>query len=203
MTHVREQYQEWLLTDQRTRRAYGAPLSKKEFAERKGVSERSLRRWELEESFQQALEERRAELAKRAKGDWAERAAKKAATPEPAKDPRHKKRRLYDEQKAEEQAPALSEHEEYVAEHLSVGSDPGRAEYESVRDEIARRAGEGDAKALELYMRFWGSHYAEQEAREQEAQFQDLSDDELVSRTLSLLGRTRVREWLSNLPVEV
>lgn len=62
----RRAFAEWLVTPTSTRRAHRLPDSKEAYARARGVTSRTLRRWEGEESFQRLLTEARERLAEMA-----------------------------------------------------------------------------------------------------------------------------------------
>lgn len=81
---------------------------------------------------------------------------------------------------------------------LAVGEDDrARREYESIRASLLSSAQNGDPKALDLYMKHFGGHFAAEEQAARSRGLQDKSDDELVDETLALIGRHRVLAWLN------
>lgn len=77
--------------------------------------------------------------------------------------------------------------------------ESGRAqsEYERVKASILEAALAGDTKAQDQYMRHFGVHFAQEERAARSRGLQDKSDDELVAETLAIIGRERVRAWLT------
>jgi len=69
--------------------------------------------------------------------------------------------------------------------------------FDEIRDNLLSLAREGDPKALELYMRHFGKDIAERRRAAAERGLIEMSDDELVDRTLRLIGRERVLVWLN------
>lgn len=183
LDRVREEYLEWLLLDQRTRRVHGLPQSHAEFAEVKGTTDRTLRRWRNEdEGFQQRLEQRRVEVAQRGPNG----AVVPSPRSYPQTDPRAAGRFEPPEPVSAGDDPAV------------VGvEDPDERIYRVVKDEISRGAREGDDKLFALYMKWWGNEFVEREREARESAFLDLSDDELVGQVLDLVGEERVRGWLA------
>lgn len=58
---VKNEYITWLATSKRDLIANNLPTTKKAFAELKGVSQRTLSRWEMEDDFKEILRQRRTE----------------------------------------------------------------------------------------------------------------------------------------------
>ena len=75
--------------------------------------------------------------------------------------------------------------------------DKDRREYEAIRESLLASAQQGDPKALDLYMKHFGSHFAQEEQAARSRGLAGKSDDELVDETLALIGRPRVLAWLS------
>lgn len=68
-------------------------------------------------------------------------------------------------------------------------------EYHHVKGTIVRMASEGNAGAMDLYMKHWGRPFAQAEVDGDE--LGELPDDELVSRVLGEVGVDRVAAWLA------
>lgn len=183
---IKAQFLEWLCLTKRTRNAWGMPLSQKEFASVKGITDRQLRRWKQDPEFQEKWRQREQEIAQQA-GAYVPKSD--VSDPKPHKDPRSA---------ASRQMPDPPEDIDHKIqrEALEQGHDPGRAEYESIKESLAKQAREGDIQAAEKYMKWWGQPYAEEERAEREAQFSELDDDELAAQALELIGMEKVAEWL-------
>lgn len=188
---VRTEYVEWLILSDRTRRAWGMPLTETEFAEHKGVSARQLRRWKSSPEFQQLLEQRRHETAAQA---GAHMPKAEVAAARPHQDPRAAQRRRVNTD------PPADVDEEVQRAALEGGYSPERAEYESIKAAVAEKARDGDPQAVDKWMRYWGQQFVEEERAEREAQFAELDDEGLIGEVLSLIGEDNVRRWLDGEP---
>jgi hypothetical protein len=73
--------------------------------------------------------------------------------------------------------------------------DPASAEFDDIRSNIASAALRGDQKALDTYMRWFGSEFLEEQRAQRESSFADMSDEQLVDGILSLIGRPAVERW--------
>lgn len=185
---LREEYLEWLLLDDATRRAHGLPRSDREWAAHKGKADRTLRRWKDREDFQERLRQRREQIARGAANSTV------APSPEgrPYTDPRSVRR-------FEAPEPVQRERDRIVSEAASEGvTDPEERDYLAVKSSLRDKAMDGDPRALELYMKHWGQSFAGAERDRAESRFPDLSDDELVGELLSLVGVDAVRGWLES-----
>lgn len=185
MVPIFEEYLEWLLADKHTRRVARWPATEQEFAELKGTTTRTLRRWRDEPDFQEKLEQRREQIAARGRNGSVGRGR-------PAKDARVKRQ-------FEPPAAPQREADRIAEEAAEAGvTDEGEQSYLAVKSAIRTAAEGGDGKALELYMRHWGNLYAEQEREQHQSSFPDLSDDELVARLVDLAGAERLRAVLGD-----
>lgn len=148
-------FAEWLCTPPHVKRAAGLPTSKEAYSRARGITTKTLTRWEQgDKLFARVLEE--------AKQRWVE-------PPAPGDEPPH---------------PAEGE------------VDPLKRDYAVIRETLVERAKEGDPKALDAFMRYYGKTLAEEEAAVRNSGLSGLSDDELVAQTLTLIGREKVLAWL-------
>lgn len=150
------EYLEWLLTDRRARQINGLPDSDREWADWKGLSPRTLRRWKSAPAFQARLKEREGERSRQARDSTV--SALVAGVPDVAG----------------------------PGEELTKPEQ----DYETVRETIVRNAGKGDARALDLYMKYWGKPFVDAELRDDD--FSDLSDAELIAQVLVAVGAASV-----------
>lgn len=183
---VKTQYIEWLCLTDRTRRAWKMPLTESEFASQKGVTTRNMRRWKSDEDFKLKWRQREQEIAQQA-GAYVPKAD--VSESKPHRDPRSAAKR-------EKPDPPEDIDRKIQREAIEQGHDEQRAEYESIKASISQQARDGDAQAVEKWMKWWGQPFADEERAEREAQFADLDDDELAAQTLELIGMERVAEWL-------
>lgn len=159
---IRQEYARWLMQDRLTLAANGLPTSHVGFADAKGVSDRTLRRWRTDDDeFAELLlaEERR--LAASVPGGTLRRAGSLEHVP--------------DDVEAAERA---------AAEGLD---DPDYLDYLRVKTAIRDKAMDSDRASLELYMKHWGHEHAAQEREQRERGFAHLSDDELVTEVRRML----------------
>lgn len=182
---TREEFVEWLCMTERTRRAWNLPTTEREFADLKGVSARQLRRWKSSDEFQRLWRQREHEIAQQA-GAYVPK--EDVGEVRPHYDPRADARRR-------PPGPPEDIDQQVQRESIERGYDPQRAEYESIKQAVAEKAREGDPQAVDKWMKYWGGPLAEEERAEREAQFAELSDDELADRVLELIGREKLSEW--------
>lgn len=180
---LKGEFIEWLVLDKAARRSWGLPTTITEFADAKGVNPRTLRRWREEPAFDRKLVQRQIEVAQGSpNGTVAPPKVTAHGRPHPSK--RH-----------DPPAPVEPKsHPELV--DLDI-DDPGRRDYEHLKAQLRDRAlsGEGE-KALELYMKWFGAPYLEAERQARESSFTELSDADLIDRTLDIIGEDNVRSWL-------
>ena len=191
---VREEYLEWLLLDKRTRQVHNLPRSQAEFARVKGLADRTLRRWQGEPEFQERLAQRRGEMERAGRGGAVKPQVVTSGS-RPASDPRDG--RVRGAVRDDDPLEAVDRvHESLVAEARSAGLSEDEADYLSIKGAIRDAAGEGDARALELYMKYWGNELAQRERERAESRFPDMSEGEIADAVLSLLPVQVVSGWL-------
>ncbi len=179
---VMQEYAWWVATPKRLRTSLSLPKSKKAFAEFKGISERSLYRWEKDEKFQRLIEQRKVQLAGNAPN-----AAVSAAVggPQPYTDARATRTR--------EGGTPVTEADDPVHR---VTDDPDEAQYLKVKSTLAGMAADGNQGAMDLFLKHYGKPYIEAE-RSDLSPFADLDDGALLDRVLSLIGAEFLADWLS------
>jgi hypothetical protein len=175
---VREEYLEWLLLPRRTKLVHRMPLTDKDFADEKGVSTRTLRRWRDLPDFQAKLEERQADLATAQPGGT----VSGVGGSRPSKDARTRKTRP-----------------KAVGADADLPDDatPDERDYLSAKSALIAMCGDGDLKALDLYFKHYGKSFIAAELEARDSSFADLTDDELIEATLQLIGADRVARWMA------
>jgi hypothetical protein len=179
---VQEEFLNWLLLDKRMKIAHRLPMTEADFAELKGTTTRTLRRWKAEPEFQTLLEQRKVAAAGKMLPNSAvavgggravrdARAKGKVSPPRPA-DPAR------DDPWDDPSAPA-----------------PER-EYLKIKGVLASMASQGDRQALDLWMKYWGKEFVAAE-QGRESILAAMSDDELLAEACVLLGERRVAGWLA------
>jgi hypothetical protein len=164
---AKEALGQWLTYSQAERKRFKLPETQKRFAERWGVSPRSVIRWIQQDPLVEAVREREEQ---RVKGK--REPAPLVPLPDPQAEP--------------EPVPEL-DLEDY---------DPASAEFLEIRRNIAELARQGDQKALDTYMRWFGKEILEEQRAQRESSFSDMSDEALVESILALVGRPAVERWL-------
>lgn len=179
---VRREYASWLALDRRTKVALNLPLTDQDFAEDKGTTTRTLRRWKGEPEFQTLVEQRRVELAKN--GPNSTVAA--VGGPRPVTDARSAARVSAPDEATPEDDPALD-----------GDLTPGEADYVRVKDTLSRMARDGNQGAIDLYMKYYGKPFIEAETSDS-SDLDDLTDEQLVNEVCELLGTDAVADWLAD-----
>ena len=186
---VKAEYANWLATPKRLRLGLGLPTSKAKFAELKGVSSRTLRRWQEDEEFLLAVEQRRKVFADEGPNSSV---AAKTASPRPHTDARSRARFASPE-------PAGVEDDPVVTPELSADE----AQFAKVKDTLAKMAEDGSTQALDLWLKHFGKSFI---AAEQDSGFEELrgmSDREVLAEVLALSGRdaalsSLVADWVAS-----
>lgn len=188
ISKLQADYASWLLTTKRDREMYDLPTSSLQFARLKGVADRTLRRWRNDvPEFQEYLEDlrRRANREGVPVGLTPPEEIARPQTPTDARTlpPAEQRVRL----PPKEANPAYDD-------ALSLDEQ----QYATVKAEIARQASGGDAKALELYLKYWGGEHLRRERAENEL-LAGMTDGQLVSEVISMLGVELVASALADL----
>ena len=178
---VQAEFVEWLLMSKGERSDRGLPTSYQQFAVRKGVTAETLRRWRNDEAFQRRVASRKVDY---------ESGGPALFCPPDAYDKPELSRHIGERQK---ESKRRSRVEERVAEAAASGSEDER-DYALVKESVRDLAAQGDAKALELYMRYWGKAHAEREEEERHSKFPEMSDLQLQRAVLSMIDPTVVAE---------
>lgn len=184
---VKEEYAAWIATPRRLRKALDLPGSKREFADLKGVSERSLYRWEKDDQFQALVEQRRMQYL----GGIPNAAVARMGEPRPATDARVVKRLQPPQPATDADDPVYDDD----------GLEPDEVEYLKVKGTLAQMAADGNQGAMDLYLKHYGRRFIE--AEQQDANpYADMDDVELTRGVLELIGPEFVSDWLAGQMVD-
>lgn len=185
LTQEQEEYAAWLLLSKRARRVHGLPLQHSEWAEWKGVTDRTLRRWREKQEFQDHLEQRRLEMAREVTPNSTV-TAEQVGGPRNPKDARTKRK--------QPKAPAVARPEDDPAFDEELSED--EQAYRRARDTLIALAEEGTTEALNLYFKYYGQSFIEAE-KSANSELADLSDEELARQVIRLVGEDNVAEALA------
>ena len=180
---VRAEYAAWTATPKRLKTRLKLPVTKKDFADMKGVSDRTLRRWELQESFQDLVHQRRMEIRNAGPNS----AVEAVGPPRPATHGTALK-------KFELPEPVSAKDDPVYDERLS----PDEQKYAQVKDTLVEMAMSGNQGAIDLYMKHYGKPFIEAEQKAG-SMFPNMSDSELEWEICSLLGQDAVSRYLTEL----
>jgi hypothetical protein len=156
----------WCATPKRLKKQLGLPMTKTDFAYMKSVSDRTLRRWELQESFQTLVEQRKVEFKNNVPNSTISAAvgSTRAATHGTAL------------KKLELPVPVTAQDDPVYDEDLS----PDEQKYQQVKDTLVRMAMDGNQGAIDMYMKHYGKPFVE--AEQQTANmFPEMSDEQLFA----------------------
>lgn len=176
---VREEYLEWKALPRRTKIVHRMPLTAKDFAREKGVTDRTLRRWQDDPDFQQKLLERQQELAAQAPNAI----VAGVGGSRPSKDSRTR---------ASVPPPVTPDG------HLPDDVPEDERNYLSAKSALTALCQDGDLKAIDLYLKHYGKPFIEAEQSSRESDLAGLTDDDLIDATLDTIGAERVAAWLSS-----
>lgn len=171
---------------------YGLPRTHDEWAKLKGITARTLRRWRNEdEPFKARMvleKDLRAKQDKRPNSSLMRRSAIGGIPPSP------RRRATIDAEAGED--PELID-PDVVAQRLieEADGDEGYAVYLSIKQDLEAQAQE-DLRAKELYLKTFGSIFVEAEKQQRDSDWSSLSDAQLVSEVLTLIGSNAVEAWL-------
>lgn len=180
---------EWLAKTPGERLELGLPDTMAEFAVIWGVARRTVIRWKKDDELVALAYKRSSTQEKTSLG----------TRPYNRRDPVYLKTSQDESEDGDEESQGVrggaSNGEPAALAALERG-DPLSQEFEEIRQALVADAKRG-GKGLDAYMRYIGKHVLDQERAAQEAGFTDLSDEELVSEVLGLIGREAVESWLA------
>jgi len=184
-----QEFARWEATPKYLRVTLSLPKSVAEFAEFKGVGERTVRRWRQMDQFKELVEYEKARMVRENTSNSAVSA--RVGLPRAPKDPRIVARtatKLDPAGWADD--PALIDGEELSEAEL---------QYRQVRERLVHMAMEGSTQAADLFMKHWGKAFVEAEQRE--GGFESLSDQELIEEAVRLVGSERFADLMVTLVV--
>jgi hypothetical protein len=179
---IRKEFIAWCATPQRLRVQLDLPKTKREFAELKGVNEKTLQRWGRLPEHNELVEQHKRKFAGNIENASI---TKRVAVPRPETHGNALKKY--------EDPPVVGPEDDPVWDpELSLDEQ----RYLQVKDTLVRLAADGQSQAIDLYLKHWGKPFIEAE-QSTVGMFPNLTDDELTERILSLLGKERVSSFLT------
>jgi hypothetical protein len=175
------EYVTWFVTPKRLRKQFGLPNTDAEFANLKGVSERTVRRWKQREDFMPMVEQQKRRVAENAKVS--------AVAVGPARAATHGNSNLVKD--TGEFVPSVEDDRLF-----EEGISQEELQFRQAKDAIFEKAAEGNQQAFDLMMKYWGSQYVDAERTESQL-FREMSDEDLIRELLSAVGAERVAEFLA------
>jgi hypothetical protein len=179
---IRKEYIAWCATPQRLRVQLDLPKTKREFAELKGINEKTLQRWQNLPEHKEMVEQHKRKFAGNIENSSITRQIKK-----PMPETHGNALKKY-------QDPPTVTLEDDPVWNPTLGPDEQR--YLKVKDTLVNMASDGHSQAIDMYLKHWGKPFIEAE-QSSVGMFPNLSDNELTERILSLLGKERISEFLS------
>lgn len=179
--HIQKEYASWTATPRRLKVSLGLPQTKQAFADMKGISTRTLTRWEGLEDFKELVRQRQQELSNSTRNST----VRAVGPPRPAQHGNALK-------KFETDAAAIISDDPVYDERLT----PDEISYRQVKDTLLRLASDGNQGAIDLYMKHYGRPFidAEQKAG---TLFPSMSNQHLESEILLIIGDERISEYLA------
>lgn len=132
---VKNEYASWVAMPKKTKISLNMPTTKSDFASMKGVSRRTLNRWEEEAEFQEIVKQRRAEFIAAPVEDMNEAVG----------------------------GPRAPVHGNVKQIEPELTGD--EAKYAHVKDTLVRMAMDGNQQAIDMYMKHYGKPFIEAEQR--------------------------------------
>lgn len=180
---IRNEYASWVATPNRLKTSLNLPKNKTAFSEMKGVSMRTLRRWEQSEDFQTIVEQRKNEMLNNVPNS----AVAAIGPPRPVTHGTA----LKNLKKLE---PATIESDPVWEEELS----PDEFRYRQVKDTLVKMAMDGSQQAIDLYLKHYGKPFIAAEQQDNSL-FEGMSDDELIKQIVRIVGIERLTETIAEL----
>lgn len=178
---IRNEYAAWLATPKRLKTSLNLPTSKRAFADMKGVNEKTLQRWEKQESFQTLVEQQKRRLA----GSAPNSAVAAVGPPRPVTHGNALRKLAPLEPAGMSDDPVFDE---------TLSDD--ELGYRQVKDTLIGMARDGSSQAIDLYMKHYGRPFVEAE-QASGRMFPNMSDEELVNEVCRLLGRDVMSGFLA------
>lgn len=179
---IRQEYAAWSATPRRLRVQLGLPDSKRGFAELKGISERTLQRWDSLDSHKMLVEQKRKKFA-----GQADNASVSLAIGPPRAETHGNALKKYD-------TPLEVGPEDDPVWSPELSKDEQR--YHQVKDTLVGMAADGHSQAIDMYLKHWGKPFIEAE-QSTTGMFPNLSEEELLERVCRLLGKEVMGNFLA------
>lgn len=179
---IRKEYTAWCATPQRLRVQLDLPKTKREFAELKGINEKTLQRWQNLPDHKELVEQHKRKFVGNIENSSITKQIK-----EPMPERHGNALKKYED-------PPVVTLEDDPVWNPTLGPDEQR--YLKVKDTLVNMASDGHSQAIDMYLKHWGKPFIEAE-QSSVGMFPNLSDSELTERILSLLGKDRISEFLS------
>lgn len=186
------EFARWDATPKYLRQTLNLPKSVAEFAEFKGVGERTVRRWRQMEQFKELVEYEKARIARESTSNSSVSAG--VGLPRAPKDPRIVGRTTVKADPVDwNDDPAVA------GADLSALSE-GELQYRQVRERLVQMAMDGSTQAADLFMKHWGKSFVEAEQRD--VGFDALSDEQLLEEIVRMMGAERFAGMLARVVVK-
>lgn len=179
---IRKEYIAWCATPQRLRVQLDLPKTKRDFAELKGVNEKTLQRWGKLPDHDELVAQHKKKFAGNIDNASI---TKRIAIPAPQTHGNALKKF--------EDPPTVSIEDDPV---WNPELNPDEQRYLQVKDTLVQMAQDGHQAAIDLYLKHWGKPFIEAE-QSTTGMFPNLSDEELTERILKMLGKERISEFLT------
>lgn len=185
---VFREFARWYATPKYLRVTLGLPKTLGEFAEFKGIGERTVRRWKSLPEFEELVDFEKERIARESSKNSA--VSVNIGMPQAPSDPRMV-RRMTDQKE-----PVGWDDDRALVEDVSEGE----LQYRQVRERLVNMAMEGSTQAADLFMKHWGKSFVE--AEQQDVGYTDLSDQDLVEEVVKLVGSDRFSKLLASMVIK-
>lgn len=185
---VFREFARWYATPKYLRVTLGLPKTLGEFAEFKGIGERTVRRWKTLPEFEELVDFEKERIARESSKNSA--VSVNIGMPQAPSDPRMV-RRMTDQKE-----PVGWDDDRALVEDVSEGE----LQYRQVRERLVNMAMEGSTQAADLFMKHWGKSFVE--AEQQDVGYSDLSDQDLVEEVVKLVGSDRFSKLLASMVIK-
>lgn len=178
---IRNEYASWLATPNRLKTSLNLPKNKTAFSNMKGVSMRTLTRWEQSDDFQTIVEQRKNDMLNNVPNS----AVAAVGPPRPVTHGTA----LKNMKKLE---PATIEDDPVWEEELS----PDEFRYRQVKDTLVKMAMDGSQQAIDLYLKHYGKPFIAAEQQDGSL-FEGMSDAQLVKEIVRIVGIEALSEIIA------
>ena len=183
---IRNEYASWLATPNRLKTSLNLPKNKTAFSNMKGVSMRTLTRWEQSDDFQTIVEQRKNDMLNNVPNS----AVAAVGPPRPVTHGTA----LKNMKKLE---PATIEDDPVWEEELS----PDEFRYRQVKDTLVKMAMDGSQQAIDLYLKHYGKPFIAAEQQDGSL-FEGMSDAQLVKEIVRIVGIEALSEIIAESAAE-